>query len=188
MSKSNLTTPVRERRITGKDPYTLFDIREQLKEIIREITEAQEEKNAELVSELTDELLDALDLLEDKHEATVFVIKNSLAAAEYNKGIADQFQAIATAHNNLAKRLKERLDEDMRIHGVSKLDAGIFTIRKQRNSIATLTVHIPAEELPERFHKIIADTDELRFAIDGGEEVDGVTLIKGEHIRIVPKK
>ena len=187
MSKNNLTTPVQE-RITGKDPYTLFEIRKEIREIIGEITEAQQDKNADLVSKLTDELLHSLDLLEDKHEAIVYVIKSSAAAAEYNKAIANQFQAIATAHNNLVQKLKERLDEDMQTHDVSKLDAGIFTIRRQKNSIPTLTIHIPPEELPERFHKIVANTDELRFAINGGEEVNGVTLIKGEHIRIVPKR
>ena len=188
MPKSDLVTPVEERKFTGKDPYTLFDISPKIKEVIREIAEAQQDKDTKLVSELTDNLLDLLDLHEDKYEGYVHVIQNSLAAAKNNKVIADQFNAIATAHNNLAKRLKARIQQDMELHQTDKVNAGLYIVRIQKNSVATLTVEVDPEDLPKRFQSVIPNTDELRFALTNGDEVEGVSLLKGEHIRIVPKK
>ena len=171
----------------SSDPNALFEITTEIKVIIQEITQAQADKDLKLVGELTDELLTLMDKHEDKYERYVHVIKNSLLGAKGNKEIADQFQAKATALNNLAKRLKDRLKADMEQHGLSKVDAGIFTVRTQTNSVATLTVEVPAIELPERFQRIEPNTDELRFALTNGEEVEGVTLEKGQHVRINPK-
>ena len=172
----------------GKDPWTLFDISDEMKMIILEIAEAQAAKDYDTVEELTEELIEIIDMHEDKYEASIHVIKNSLNAAAGNQELANAFQAKATAHNNVAKHLKQRLQDDMKRHGLNTVDAGIFTVRTVKNSVATLTVHIPADQLPERFWKIEPDNDELRFAISGGDEVEGVTLEKGEHIRFSPKK
>ena len=169
------------------DPDTLFEITGEIKVIIREITEAQAEKDYDLVETLTEELLGLMDKHEDKYERYVHVIKNSLNSDAGNKEIADVFQAKATALNNLAKRLKDTILQDMKEHNLSKVDAGIFTIRTQKNSIPTLTVSVDAEELDERFQIIEPNKDELRFAICNGEEIEGVTLEKGVHIRIGPK-
>ena len=172
---------------SSSDPDTLFDISTEMKLIIREITEAQADKNLDLVSELTDELLNIMDQHEDKYEAYVHVIKNSLNGAAGNKEIADIFGAKATALNNLAKRLKETLVQDLKQHGLTKADAGIFTIRTQKNSIPTLDVKVSAEELPERFHTIEVNKEELRFALANGEKIEGATLETGVHLRIGPK-
>ena len=169
------------------DPDTLFQISSEIKVIMREITEAQAEKDYDLVEKLTDELLNLMDKHENKYERYVHVIKNALNSAAGNKEIADIFQSKATALNNLAKRLKETVLKDMENHNLTKIDAGIFTIRTQRNSIPTLKVSIDPEELEERFQTIEANKDELRFAISNGEEIKGVTLEKGVHIRIGPK-
>lgn len=171
----------------SKDPDTLFDITSEIKVIIREITIAQYDKDYDLVSELTDELTNLMDKHENKYESYVHVIKNSLNAATGNKEIADQFMAKYTALNNLAKRLKERLHQDMKQHGLNKVDAGIFTVREQRNSVASLEVEVQPEQLPEEFQRIEIDTAELRAALEFGEEVKGASLKKGTHIRIVTK-
>ena len=172
----------------SKDPYTLFDISGDMKRIIINITEAQQDKNLELVNELTDELIDMMDLHTDKYAGYAYTIKNSLNAADGAQGIANEFQAIATAHTNLARRLKERLQQDMENHGIEKLNAGIFSIRTQVNSIASLKVSAEPEELPERFQRIEIDNEELRFALANGEEVDGAELVKGRHVRITAKR
>lgn len=172
----------------SKDPYTLFDITGDMKRIIVEITEAQQDKNLELVNELTDELIDMMEIHSDKYAGYAHTIKNSINAAEGNQAIANEFQAIATAHNNLARRLKDRLQQDMEHHGITKVNAGIFSIRTQINSVASLEVSTDAEELPERFQRIEINNEELRFALSSGEEVDGAELVKGSHVRITAKR
>ena len=174
----------------SKDPDTLFEITGEIKLIIRDITDIQGDpelnlkQKQELIEERTDELLDLMDDHEDKYEAYVHVIKNATNSATGNKEIADMFQSKATALNNLAKRLKETLLRDMQEHNLTKVDAGIFSIRTQTNSIPTLTVSVPAVKLPKRFQRVEPDNDELRHALSTGEEVEGVTLEKGKHIRI----
>ena len=172
------------RKYTSKDPYTLFDISDEMKQIIADMTEAQAEKDLELVNALTTELIEMIEMHGNKYEATVHVIKNSLAAAEYNKAIADEFQSIATAHNKLAKTLKERLHEDMKFHHLDEVNAGIYVVRTATNPTAKLEVYVDADKLPEQFQKIEVDTDELRYALSVGEEVEGAELVKGQHIRI----
>ena len=173
---------------TSNDPWGLFDISDEMKLIIVEIAEAQAAKDYDAVETLTDELIEIIDMHEDKYEASIHVIKNSLNSAAGNQELANAFQAKATALNNVAKRLKQRILDDMKSHGLKSVNAGIFTVRTVKNSVATLTVHVPADQLPERFWKIEPDNDELRHAISTGDEVEGVTLEKGEHIRFSPKK
>ena len=175
-------------RHTRKDPYTSLNISEEIKTIIAEITEAQSEKNDVLVNELTEELIRLIDMHEDKYGATAHVIQNALSAAESNKAIAAQFQAIATGHNNIVKRLKSRLLDDMRQQDLKTIETGDFTIRTQKNSVPTLTINVPATELPERFQIIESNNKELRHALSKGERVEGVELEKGEHIRIFRRK
>ena len=174
-------------KYTSNDPYTLFDISGEMKQILSELADAQLEKNKELVEELTLDIIDLIDMHENKYEATVHVIMNSLNAAKGNQEIANQFQAKATANNNLAKHLKERLKKDMQFLDLKTVNAGIYTIYTRENPVPTLTIDIDPEDLPEQFQKIEADTDELRHALSTGEEIDGVTLKKGEHIRISAK-
>ena len=180
MPKKKVSVP----KYTSNDPYTLFDVSGEMKAIIREITIAQEDKDYEAIEDLTEELIELIELHGDKYVATIHVILDSLGAAEKNQAIAAQFQAKATAHSNLAKRLKQRLHDDMKHHGMQKVEAGIFTVRTHKNSIPTLTVNADPEDLPKEFQKIEADTDELRYALARGDEIKGVTLEKGEHIRI----
>lgn len=179
-----------EPRVPGerKDPYSLFEISGEMREIILEITEAQQDKDLDRIEELTHELIDILDRHSDKYEATVHVIKNSLNAAAGFKELADQFNAVYTAHNNLAKNLKERLFNDLNSLGLKSVDAGAFTVRTWTNSVPTLHVHAEAEDLPEEFQILEVDTDALRYALANGREVDGAELVKGEHLRIVVKK
>ena len=172
------------KRYASRNPNTLFDISDEMKSILAELTDAQYERDHERIEELTNELIEIIEMHSNKYEATVHVIKDAINTAKGNQEIADQFQAKATANNNLAKRLKTKLLEDMKMHGLTKVVAGIFSVRTQKNSVPTLTVNVPPEELPEQFQKVEADNDELRAALSSGTEVKGVTLVKGEHIRI----
>jgi len=69
-----------------------------------------------------------------------------------------------------------------------EVKASNYTIRIVKNEIPTVIVDIPAEQLPERFQRVVQRVEsnkiELRSAIINGEEVEGVTLELGEHIKI----
>lgn len=184
MPRKKFTPPPKQ---TSDDPYTLNRISDDMKMIIREICTAQEEKDSERVEELTCELVDLIGTHRDKYQSTAHVILNSVSAGEWNQAIANQYQAKATAHKNLAKFLKENLHRDMKLHGITRLDAGQFTIREQKNGIASLEVEVEPEELPKDFQEVVVNTAELRAALEFGEKVDGAYLKIGTHIRIVAK-
>lgn len=179
--------PIEENeRMSQKDPFTLFDLTETIKAIISDIIDAESVSDKEQVNALMEELDTLYDARESKHEAYVHVIKNSLAGAENHQSVSDEFGARARALTNLAKRLKQRLLEDMEQHGEEVVNAGIFKIARQRNSQPSVVLHTAADELPEEFQRVTieADKDALREALNAGETLNGVTLHLGEHIRI----
>ena len=168
------------------DPFTLFEISGKAKAIISDIIDAEIAGDADEVNALVEELDDIYGAREAKHEGYVHVIKNALTAAEGHKAEADAFAARARALNNLAKRLKERLVDDLQSHDESVVNAGIFKIARQRNSQPSVVLDVDAEDLPEAYQKVTveADKDALKYAINAGEVIDGVNVVTGEHIRI----
>ena len=169
-----------------RDPFTLFDITHEIKAILRDIEDADIAGDADEVEALHAELEALYDTRDSKHEGYVHVIKNSVASAEGHQAVSDEFGARARALTNLAKRLKERLLDDMEQHDESVVNAGIFKIARQRNSQPSVVLSVEADELPEAYQsvEIKADKDALKEAINAGEEITGVNLKTGEHIRI----
>ena len=169
-----------------KDPYTLFGLTDEIKAIVADIVEADIAGDEDEVQALIEELDTLYDAKESKRQGYVHVIKNSLASAENHKGVAEDFEARAKAHTNLAKKLKNRLLFDMQENDEQAAPAGDFKIARQRNSQPSVVLSIQAEDLPAEFQKVTvdADKDALKFAINAGEVIDGVDLETGEHIRI----
>ena len=174
------------RKHASQEQDSSLDIRGEIRSIVGAITEAQAEGNAELVSELTDELIVLMDKHEDKYELYAHVIKNSINGAKKRKEIAHPYNAEASALKKLAELLKQRLKDDMKQGNLKEVETGIFTIRIEEDAIPTVIVNIPAEQLPERFQRVKPDKIKLRSAIIDGEEVEGVTLELGGHIKIYP--
>ena len=167
-----------------KDPFTLFELSSEVKHIIGDIVDAEIAGDTDAVDALVAKLDTAYDAREAKHESYVHVIKNALTAAKGNKAEADDFSARARALNNLAKRLKKRLVEDLQASGESEVNAGKFRIARQRNQ-PSVVLSVDAEDLPAEYQKveIKADKDALRYAINAGETIEGVNLETGEHVR-----
>ena len=169
-----------------RDPFTLFDITHEIKAVLRDIEDADIAGDADEVEALHAELEALYDTRDSKHEGYVHVIKNSVASAEGHQAVSDEFGARARALTNLAKRLKERLLDDMEQHDESVVNAGIFKIARQRNSQPSLVLSIEAEELPSEYQKVTVEADNpvLKEALKAGEKIDGAELEDGEHIRI----
>lgn len=172
-----------------RDPFTLFELTQQIKAIILAIEDADIAGDVDEVERLHAELDGLYDSRESKHEGYVYVIKNSLVGAEGHQAVSDEFGKRARALNNIAKRLKARLLEDMKIHGEEVVPAGIFKIARHTNSNPSLILSIDAEDLPSEYQKIIveADNDALKQTLKAGEKIEGAALERGEHIRIKAK-
>ena len=169
-----------------KDPYTLFDLTDEIKAIVADIIDAEIAGDEDEVQTLIAELDELHEAREAKRQGYVYVIKNSLAAAENHKGVAEDFDARAKAHANLVKRLKERLLFDMRLNDEQAVPAGEFKIARQKNGQPSVVMNIEAEALPTEFQRITieADKEVIKDALNNGTEIDGVSLVTGEHIRI----
>ena len=169
-----------------KDPYTLFELTDKIKAIVADIVEADIGGDEDEVQALIEELDTLYDAKESKRQGYVHVIKNSLASAVNHKGVAEDFEARAKAHTNLAKRLKERLLFDMQENDEQAVPAGDFKVARQRNSQPSVVLSIEAEDLPSEYQQVTVnpDKDALKYALKRGEVIDGVDLETGEHIRI----
>ena len=168
---------------------TIFDLRAEIEQIIDEIVDAEIAGDTDEVDALHAELDKLYDARSTKHEGYVHVIKNSLNAAKGCKAEADFFAKRATALNNLAKRLKDTLKDDLIEHDEKSVTAGKFRIARQKNSQPTVNVRIPTEELPSDYQHVTIEADKaaLKQAITHGTEIDGVEIETGEHIRIRAK-
>lgn len=169
-----------------RDPFTLFDLRDEIKAIIADIIDAEIAGDEDEVEALMEELDELYEAKETKHEGYVYVIKNSLGSGANHKAEAKAFDVRGNALINLAKRLKKRLLEDLQQHGEEVVNAGKFKIARQSNSQPSLVLSVDAENLPSDYQKVTveADNDALKQALKAGEKIVGAKLEKGEHIRI----
>ena len=168
---------------------TIFELQAEIEQIIDDIIDAELAGDKDAVDALHAELDKLYDARTTKHEGYVHVIKNSLNTAKGCKAEADFFAKRATALNNLAKRLKDTLKEDLIHHDEESVKAEKYRIARQKNSQPTVNIHIPDEDLPAEYQNVTVEADKpaLRKAINGGEEIDGVDLEYGEHVRIRAK-
>ena len=168
---------------------TIFDLRAEIEQIIDEILDAEIAGDTDAVDALHTELDKLYNARAAKHEGYVHVIKNTLNAAQGCKAEADFFAKRATALNNLAKRLKDTLKEDLIHHDEESVKAGKYRIARQKNSQPTVNVHIPDEDLPADYQNVTIEADKpaLKQAITNGADIDGVDMEYGEHVRIRAK-
>ena len=168
---------------------TIFQLRAEIGEIIDDIIDAEIAGDTDEVDALHAELDKLYDARTTKHEGYVHVIKNALNTAKGCKAEADFFDKRATALNNLAKRLKDTLKDDLIAHDEKSVTAGKFRIARQKNSQPTVNVFIDAEDLPADYQNVTIEADKtaLKQAIKNGAEIDGVEIETGEHVRIRAK-
>ena len=167
-------------RHPSREPYAIFDVTGEIKQVTAEITNALQQSDDELVEELFDDLIDLINSHENKYEVAAYTII-------YSRDLTEEYQAKARGYRYLARRLKERLQDRMNQQGVKEFDTGIFRLWIKEDPYPTVIVDIPAEELPREFHTIKPDKVKLREALSNGEKIEGVTLELGEHIRITAK-
>lgn len=163
--------------------------------------------DGELNTSLADRL-DALQLdMESKIEGCCKVIRNYTGYAAMLKDEAQKFAARAQSAENAATGIKAYVKANLEKVGITKLEAGLFKVRIQANSIPSTTFDGNPVNLPGDFQMVeysldakavIAAwrewmdkkpkdaTDEIAIAAWQGEYPlpDGVKVEKGTHLRI----
>ena len=166
---------------------TLFELTADIEERIDDIVDALIAGDTELVDDLMETLANLYEARDAKHEGYVHVIKNAEAAAEACYQEANAFYARNKALKGLATRLKDTLLADLEQHGEKRTTAGTFQIARQKNSQPSVILNIEADALPTEYQRrtIEANKEALKEALtDGNQEIDGVALVTGEHLRI----
>lgn len=167
-------------KYSNKESYAIFDATGEIKQVTFEITQALQKKDEELVEELFEDLIDLINSHENRYEAVAYAIVHSC-------DLVEEYRSKIRGYMYVAKRLKDRLRDRMNQQGLKELDTGIFRLWIKKNVHPTVIVDIPAEELPKEFHSIKPDKVKLREALSNGEEIEGVTLELGEHVRVTVK-
>ena len=113
----------------------IFELRAEIGRIVDDIVDAELAGDTDKVNALYAELDQLYDARSTKREGYVHIIKNALNTAKGCKSEADFFDKRATALNNLAKRLKETLHDDLVHHDEESVTAGKYKIARQNLSL-----------------------------------------------------
>lgn len=163
---------------------TLYEINQALAERLTQLGELLE--NGETPSQAKiDELLDLKGDLKNKLINYGKFIKNTQSDIDGLDSEIKRLTAKKRALQNRTDILKENMLMAMRTVGIERINDPIMPIRIQSNSKASVMV-ANAETLPKEFQiiKIEANKTALEQAIQNGASFDGVSIKKGEHIRI----
>jgi len=162
---------------------TLYAISEDL----RAIADAAEEAEGDLTP-----LLGWLDRVEleasvkaDHYAALIREWETRAAVREVE---ADRLRALVDADKGRAAKLKERLHQFLREHGLLRLDTPRFALRVQANGgKRPVEIIVPPGDLPEAYRRVTyaAHVDAIRAALESGEHIPGCAFReRGTHLRI----
>ena len=132
------------------------------------------------------EALDSLeDAFEEKAENIVKIMRTLEAKEKAYKDEVDRLNAQRKMLNNRVQALKDYLQENMNVMGKKKVESGLFTVAIQK-SPPTLKIdddkYIPDGYWIPQPPKL--DRKELLQDMKLGEEIEGVEIVQGEHVRI----
>ena len=132
------------------------------------------------------EALDSLeDAFEEKAENIVKIMRTLEAKEKAYKDEVDRLNAQRKTLSNRVQALKDYLQENMNVMGKKKVESGLFTVAIQK-SPPTLKIdddkYIPDGYWIPQPPKL--DRKELLQDIKLGEEIEGVEIVQGEHVRI----
>lgn len=125
------------------------------------------------------------DDLTDKLAQYRFVMLNLDAKTTAYKAEIDRLTKRKKTIDNSLKRLENAVFLAIKTSGQNKFEfeTGKMWVQK---SPPSLRLDINPEHLPEEYqkHTITADTTAIKKALQADVQIDGVTLVQGEHLRI----
>lgn len=165
---------------------TIFEIATAIADKVNDILDALLDRtDADEINALYVELDDLYETRSEKLESYVHVIKNADAAAEACKKEANLFYAKSKAYENLSRRLKDTLLQDLTHHDEKRTTVGNFSLARQKSPPRVL-VFVDPSELPTEYQRVTIEADKtaLKKALKVNGGIDGVALEESEHIRI----
>ena len=140
-----------------------------------------------------EDILAALDQIEDafenKVQQTIFMMKNIEAEIDPIDTEIKRLQAMKKAHQNNIDRIKNRLRENMKAVGKSKLNCGLFSLSyrlQEANAVELDETECLANNLDEDLVtvKVTPNKTEIKRRLKNGEEIIGARLVDSEVLTI----
>ena len=140
-----------------------------------------------------EDILTALDQIEDafenKAQQTIFMMKNIEAEIDPIDIESKRLQAMKKAHQNNIDRIKNRLRENMKAVGKSKLNCGLFSLSyrlQEANAVELDETEFLANNLDEDLVtvKVTPNKTEIKRRLKNGEEIIGARLVDSEVLTI----
>lgn len=140
-----------------------------------------------------EDILTALDQIEDafenKAQQTIFMMKNIEAEIDPIDTEIKRLQAMKKARQNNIDRIKNRLRENMKAVGMSKLNCGLFNLSyrlQEANAVELDENEFLANNLDEDLVtvKITPNKTEIKRRLKNGEEIIGARLVDSEVLTI----
>ena len=165
--------------------FNISDDLEKLNELLDDCGDDAQQQ--ELINSWLEQLGDERDCKLDEYAA---LITEMLTRAQVRKTEAKRMMELATADENRAKILKDRLKWFFETHGLKTLETDRYKLQIQRNggkAPLILKDSLSPNELPESFQKVIIEPNitAIREALEAGKYLDFAQLgDRGTSIRI----
>lgn len=140
-----------------------------------------------------EDILTALDQIEDafenKAQQTIFMMKNIEAEIDSIDTEIKRLQAMKKVRQNNIDRIKNRLRENMKAVGMSKLNCGLFSLSyrlQEANAVELDETEFLANNLDEDLVtvKVTPNKTEIKRRLQHGEEIIGARLVDSEVLTI----
>ena len=180
---------------------SLFEISRAKQDALEELLEAEETLLA--VQSTRNAPADDLQVAKNDYEAALLDLETIADArgkklenyakfiqnlAHLKNGLEYQIKTYQRRKNAVVRTLdwlKQNLSDYLTMTDKKSINAGEFKIAKQK-SAPSVVIEIPVEELPADFQRVTIEPNknELRRAIQSGATIDGVKVVRKEHVRI----
>lgn len=140
-----------------------------------------------------EDILTALDQIEDafenKVQQTIFMMKNIESEIDPIDTEIKRLQAMKKVRQNNIDRIKNRLRENMKAVGMSKLNCGLFSLSyrlQEANAVELDETEFLANNLDEDLVtvKVTPNKTEIKRRLQHGEEIIGARLVDSEVLTI----
>lgn len=154
-------------------------------EQLQQESESPENQDSANITELLSQLSLAEDLMKDKVDSIIYVLKDMQAMAKAKQELADEYKASAMRWEAKATSLKNYLMLFLDNSAETKYRSNKHLLTITRNSQAKLIIHA---EVPPSYLTTVTkqaeDKDKIKEALQQGIELPFAYLEQGKHLRI----
>lgn len=126
--------------------------------------------------------------IEVKAENLAVFVKRLEGMADTFKAEEKRLQERRKAFENRVKHIKDYLQNNMEMAGISKINAGTFIITLQKNSRGSVIIEdekkVPAKYLTIIPEQYVPNKDAMENDLKNKIDIPGASLLIGKHLRI----